>query len=206
MSLDTLDSPPFPPLHWHHETWTCDLVLPEWAGFQTRRGPYNAVSSPAPSDGTVRIRVVVAGSDRVAPTADQTAAFHYLREHGRAVRDAILASVFAQYPQLREDYLDAFDEEDEDFPEIAAGVPALDRPDQLAGLMGLGNVFLLTQGRDGVTYIGFEFGCEWESEHGLGVLTHRARIIDIGQAPTAFDCRAAEADAKCVQSRTISCT
>lgn len=128
----------------------------------------------------------------MAPTSDQATAYQHLREHGLT----ILASIFAQYPQFREDYLDAFDEEDEEFPEIAAGVPVLDRPDQLAGLMGLGNVFLLTETRDGIGYVGFEFGCEWESEHGLGVLTHRARIIDIGQAPTAFDGRAAEADAK----------
>jgi hypothetical protein len=193
---DILESPPFPPLRWHHETWTCDLILPEWAGFQTRGGPYDAVSSPAPSDGTFRLRVTVAGSDRLAPTTEQANAFQYLREHGLAIRDAILANVFAQYPQFREEYLDALDEEDEDFPEIAAAVLVLDRPDQLAGLMGLGNVFLLTEARDGVGYVGFEFGCEWESEHGLGVLTHRARIIDVGQAPTAFDGRAAEADAE----------
>jgi hypothetical protein len=158
-------------------------------------GFYNTVSSPLPSDGTVRLRVEVSGSDRVAPTAEQAAAFQYLREHGRTIRDAILASVFAQYPQFREDYLDAFDEDDEEFPEIAAGVPVLDRPDQLTRLMGLGNVFLLAVATGGVAYIGFEFGCEWESGHGLGVLTHRARIIDLGQAPTAFDGRAAKADA-----------
>jgi hypothetical protein len=191
---ETLDSPPFPPLRWRHETWTCDLVLPEWAGFQTRRGPYNTISSSAPSDGTVSLRVTVAGSDRVPPTADQTAAFQYLREYGPAVRDAILVRVFAQYSQFREEYLDAFDEEDEDFPEIAAGVPELDRPDQLAGVIGLGNVFLLTEARDGISYVGFEFGCEWESEHGLGVLTHRTRILDLGQAPTAFDGRVVKAD------------
>jgi hypothetical protein len=126
--------------------------------------------------------------------AEQVAAFRYLREHGLAIRDSILATVFAEYPHFREEYLDAFDEESEDYPEIAAGVPAISRPDQLAGLMGLGNVFLLTEARDGVGYVGFEFGCEWESGHGLGVLTHRARIIDLGQAPTAFDGRTAAAD------------
>jgi hypothetical protein len=193
--VDTLDSPPFPTLQWHHETWTCDLVLPEWAGFQTRRGFYNAVSSPIPSDGTVRLRVEVSGSDRVAPTAEQATAFQYLLEHGRTVRDAILAGVFAQYPQFRVNYLDAFDEDDEEFPEIAAGMPVLDRPDQLARLMGLGNVFLLAVAAGGVAYVGFEFGCEWESGHGLGVLTLRDQIIDIGQAPTAFNGRAAKADA-----------
>ncbi len=30
------------------------------------------------------------------------------------------------------------------------------------------------------------FGCTWDSEHGLGVMTHKNRIIEIGDASTAF--------------------
>lgn len=192
---DVLNLPPFPPLNWDDGDWTAETMLPEWAGFQARRGWYNAVSATGPSDGSARLRVVRVGSPQSPPRAEQTAAYEFLSNCGAATRDAILAAVFAEYPTFRADYLDCFDEDGENFADIAAGVPELTAPDRLRALMGLGNVFVLDVARDGVAYVGFEFGCEWESEHGLGVLMHKDRVIEIGQAPTAFDGHAAKRDA-----------
>jgi hypothetical protein len=31
-----------------------------------------------------------------------------------------------------------------------------------------------------------EFGCTWDKEHGLGVMTHQTLVIEIGGADTAF--------------------
>ena len=73
---------------------------------------------------------------------------------------------------------------------IEAGVPdlppALDRPDQLRGLIGLNFVHVLAESKDGVCYIGCEFGCEWEEEHGLGVMTHRGEVVAVGHAEMSF--------------------
>lgn len=195
MTRPVIDQPPLPRLEWNEYDWAARVTLAEWAGFQTRLGPYDAVSSPDPSDGTTRLRVVVPGTIPTLPMVEQVAAWGYLRDHGADVRDAILAAVFAKYPAYREEYLDCFDEADEDFTSLAAGVPLLGQPDQLRSLMGLGNLFLLDVSSSGVAYVGFEFGCEWASEHGLGVLTHRDRVIELGQAPTAFDGHAAKRDA-----------
>jgi hypothetical protein len=175
--------------------WAARVVLPEWAGFQTRLGPYDAVSSPEPSDGTTRLQVVGSGT---APTEGQASAYRHLREHGEVIRDAILAAVFEQYPQFRDAYLDSYDEAEEDFPAIAAAVPPLDHSGQLRTLIGLGWVFVLDIEAAGAAYVGFEFGCEWDG-HGLGVLTHLGRVIDIGQAPTAFDGRTAARDAETIR-------
>lgn len=192
---ETLTHPPFPLLTWDDGDWTAEAVLPEWAGFQTRRGWYNAVNSPDPSDGSVRLRVIRPRGAQREPAAEQSTAFEHLCANGALVRDAILAAVFAEYPKFREDYLDCFDDEEgEDFADIAAGVPEVSSSHGLRSLMGLGNVFILDVFRDGMAYVGFEFGCEWESEHGLGVMTHGDRVIDIGQAPTAFDGHASKAD------------
>ena len=196
MAPPVIDRPPFQRLDWNEYDWIARVVLPEWAGFQTRLGPYDAVSASEPSDGTTHLRVIVCKPMPTPPSAEQTAAYEYLLARGEAVRDAILAAVLAAYPHFREEYLDSYDEGDEDVPSLAAAVPVIERPDQLRPLMGLGNLFLLDVAADGVAYVGFEFGCEWEEGHGLGVLTHRERIIEIGQAPTAFDERAALADAQ----------
>jgi len=40
--------------------------------------------------------------------------------------------------------------------------------------------------KDGIPYVGFEFGCTWDEEHGLGVLMHGTRTVEIGD--TAMDC------------------
>ena len=40
--------------------------------------------------------------------------------------------------------------------------------------------------KDGIAYVGYEFGCIWDDEHGLGVMTHKTRIIDFGGADSSF--------------------
>jgi hypothetical protein len=186
---DRYDQPPFPRMEWKDGMWEAETVLPEWAGFQTRRGWYCGISSPAPSNGSVLLRVFRPEGGVTTPSAEQIAAYRHFRDNGSAVRDAILAAVFAEYPTYREEYCDAYAREESE------QMPALERPDQLRSLMGLGNLFILDVWRDGMGYVGFEFGCVWEEEHGLGVLTHAARVVEIGQAPTAFDSHAAKKDA-----------
>lgn len=41
--------------------------------------------------------------------------------------------------------------------------------------------------KDGFAYVGFELGCSWDEEHGLGVLTHKDHVVKIGEAETAFE-------------------
>lgn len=46
---------------------------------------------------------------------------------------------------------------------------------------------VLSVEKDGEAYIGFEFGCPWDREHGLGVMTHAGRVVEVGQADTSFN-------------------
>ena len=57
-------------------------------------------------------------------------------------------------------------------------------------MLGKRNYFAL------IAYIGFELGCVWDEEHGLGVMTHRDRVVDVGGADTAFTEWIAENDAE----------
>jgi hypothetical protein len=63
-------------------------------------------------------------------------------------------------------------------------------------LIGLSSVHVLSVAKDGIAYIGFEFGCTWDGEHGLGVMTHRDRVIEVGGADTSFLAWIAEQDAE----------
>lgn len=49
--------------------------------------------------------------------------------------------------------------------------------------------------RDRAPYVGVEFSCPWDEEHGLGVLLHGTRVVGIGGADTAFLLWIAERDA-----------
>jgi hypothetical protein len=190
-------NPELPPLTWN-DCWEGAIVLPAWSGFQTRRGPYAAVSSDDPSDGAATLRFDTDGAGKVPPTAAQIAAYGHLVEHEAEVAAAVLNAVFAEYPRFRDEYIDAYD--DEDARTAAQTAPPFERPDQLKSVMGLYAVFVLSLPKDGVGYVGFEFGCVWEAEHGLGVLTHKNRVVEIGPAYTAFDGNRAEADADAADS------
>jgi len=180
-----------PPLTWN-DCWEGEIVLASWAGFQTRRGPYAAISSPGQSDGSARLIFDTDGAGNVPPTAAQIQAYRWLLDHEDEVSAVVLDTIFTEYPRFRSEYLDAFEEGDE---EAEATAPAITQPTQLRALMGLNAVFILPMCRDGVGYVGFEFGCDWEPEHGLGVLTHMNRVVEIGQADVAFNSNRAEDDA-----------
>jgi len=168
------------------------VVLPAWAGFQNRRGSYDSVSDDSPSTGMVRLCLLPPGDrkHRLPPTAEQVAAYRFLTEHGKLVHDSVFQALFDEYPSMRAAWLDDYDIQDEDSEE-AQEVPAIQRPEQLRELMGLACVHVLAQARQGIAFIGFEFGCVWEREHGLGVMTHTDRVLAIGDAETSFRAQAA---------------
>lgn len=175
---EVIDISPFPRLTWDDYSWAGEVRLPSWAGFQTRRGPYAAVSDARPSDGTARLTVDARAGAH--PTPEQVAAFGHLLANESAVAEAVVLALLDRYPGEREAYLDAYDlEESDEVPEVtdAAG---------LRRLVGLYAVHVLSLARDGVACVGFEFGCVWDEEHGAGVMTHGGRVIAVGQADCSF--------------------
>jgi hypothetical protein len=165
--------PPFPPLRWDGHFWKGRVVLGSWRGFQSRLGAYGAISSTTESDGTARLSVPPpAGVAERPPSAEQANALRYLLDHEEAIRDALVAAILEEYPVIRDRLLGQgfVDESD---------MPALERPRQLKSHIGLSTVHVLPVVKDDAAYLGFEFGCTWDDEHGLGVMTHQGRIVDL---------------------------
>src|SRR5512135_250594 len=50
----------------------------------------------------------------------------------------------------------------------------------------LTSVHIVGPQKDGHAYVGYEFACVWDGEHGLGVMTHRGRVVQVGGGDTAF--------------------
>ena len=172
-SKPRLSMPPFPPLRWDGHFWKGRVMLSSWRGFQSRLGPYAASRSSKESDGTARLSVPPpAGVAERPPSAQQANALRYLLEHEEAIRDALVAAIFEQYPVIRERLRRTrlVDELD---------MPALERPEELKSHIGLSTVHVLPVVKGDAAYIGFEFGCTWDDEHGLGVMTHQGRIVEL---------------------------
>jgi|GEM_PF-681709 len=156
------------------------VQLPVWAGFQSCQGPYASFDSNIPSDGTVQVRL---GSDVVIdhPTISpaQVAAYHYLIDQQGQVQDAILTALLSQYKELQALY----DYEPEEAQQLMPDVSYLSG---FKTLIGLSSVHILEVSKHDVAYVGYGFGCTWDDEHGLGVMTHQDRIIEIGGIDTSF--------------------
>lgn len=156
------------------------VSLPIWKTFQSRQGEYGSLDSHESSDGIFGISI---GGDMVMDnpsiTLDHVNAYNYLNSHSEQVYKAILTRLLSEYKNLQADY--GYDEDDA--KEI---MPDVNGVDQFKNLIGLSQIHLMNVSKDGFAYVGYEFGCKWDDEHGLGFMTHKDRIIDFGGADTSF--------------------
>ena len=102
---------------------------------------------------------------------------------------ALILSLLEKYPSLQEQYGYSGNEKAELMPDIKSA-------DDLRALIGLSSVNIHQVQKDGIPYVGFEFGCTWDDEHGLGVLMHGTRTVEIGGADTAVLLWIAKQDAQ----------
>ena len=157
-----------------------EIELYTWKGFQSRNGAYGAQDSEKPSNGIFSIRT---GGDMVddEPKIEDyhVEAFNYLIENQAEIKESILNALFAEYPNLQELYGYDPEEKEEYMPEVF-------KIEDFKNLIGIANIHLMNVEKNGVGYVGFEFGCSWDYEHGLGIMTHKNRIIKIGGGDSAF--------------------
>jgi hypothetical protein len=174
-----LEMAPFPKLTLRVQ-WDGVDVLASWKGFQSRGGYYTSRDSEAPSTGEVRVFVMQPPGDVVdtPPCEEQVAAYQYLKEHEPEVTGAVLRGVLEYYGSLRPDYVSPGEDD--------AHMPAISTTDQLRPLMGLGLVHVHDLAKERIAYIGFECGCTWDPEHGVGIMMHKDRVVSVGQGDTAF--------------------
>jgi hypothetical protein len=169
-ALDHLDMPPFPPLKWDDCEWwdgSVDLVFGGSAALTVT--PHDPSISRTPSE-----------------VQRQAMAFHL--EHGQEVFSAVLAALQPYYAKMRPRYLSFLGSEADSL------MPAVQSAEQLSRLIDLRHVHVHPWTKDGVGYVGLQFGCTWDQEHGFGVLMHRDRVVSVGSADVSFAWSSDEAD------------
>jgi hypothetical protein len=169
--------------------WSAEMVFPTWRGFQSRRGPYGSQDSAAPSSGSVTVVFAPEGRGNQPLDSSEISSILWFLENEPSISKALLQSLLIKYPVLKakSDYSRA--EKAELMPDVAS-------VDDFRNLIGLYSVNIHPLIKDGAPYVGFEFGCNWEEEHGLGVLMHGTRTVEIGHADTAIYLWIAEKDAR----------
>jgi hypothetical protein len=176
----TLDLPPFPPLTCADFFWEGEDRFPEWDGFRNRAEMFPPDDPEAEPPRMVAVNVVPADANvPTPPSAEQIAAYAHLKTAGPAVAAAVLTALLAEYPSWR----DSYGYDDEEAEEL---MPEVTRPEDFRPLIGLIKVHVLNVAKDGVAYVGLQFDCAWDEEHGLGAMTHRGRVVKLGGADTSF--------------------
>jgi hypothetical protein len=160
-----------PDFTWEGHWWTTAAVLPSW--------------SDAP------IAIVFAPEGRGGEPLDkqEIALVQWAVDHEAPVSEALLSSLLAEYPSLQDSYGYGDEERAYYMPDVATVA-------ELRSLIDLQAVYVHQVSKAGRPYIGFEFACRWDDEHGLGVLMHGDRTVEIGGVDTAILLWIAEGDAQ----------
>ena len=128
------------------------------------------------SNGEIPILVYLENEEDRKPSSAQINAYRYLKENESAVTESLLVGLFADYLQIRAAY-------DID-PEY---IPAIERAEDFGRLIKPINIHINSESEDDFAYIGFEFDCLWDIEHGLGVMMHRTEYIGCNDAEAAWN-------------------
>lgn len=75
-------------------------------------------------------------------------------------------------------------------------LPVAENAADLSALVNIEALYVHQVTKDRIPYVGIEFTCSWDEEHGLGALIHGTRAVDIGGADTAVLLWIAEEDAE----------
>lgn len=103
-------------------------------------------------------------------------------DEGATITEAERAAyerVFRDAPAMRERILDALAKSDR---AARAGATR----ENIASRVRLQTVSILRVEREGVAYVGYGLSCDWDDEHGAGVMTHKERIVEAGGGDTAI--------------------
>jgi hypothetical protein len=169
--------------------WTTTAIFPSWKGFQIRDGAYGSQNSNLPSDGRVKIVFAPEGRGNEPLSEVEISSVNWVVENEAAISESLLAFLLGKYPEFQKQYGYIGDEKSQFMPDVSS-------TEDFRNLIGLHSVNVHPIRKNGIPYVGFEFGCTWDEEHGLGALMHGTRPVEIFGADTAILLWIAERDAK----------
>jgi hypothetical protein len=161
---------------WNGKEWTCEIALPAWRSFLHART-------------TDRVDVVLLLDEDhpdASPSEAQLATIAHIVAVQDEIRLAVEGAMRKYYDDVRPKYV-AFALRAPNFMgDIATNMPENPDPSTFAHLHELDGVFVHPIVAGDLAYVGFSFRATWDPEHGVGVMTHDRRTVDVGGADTAL--------------------
>lgn len=103
--------------------------------------------------------------------------YDFIVSNQEEIKNVILQELFEEYSGFQAKYCD--DEDDEFMPDLTC-------VNDLKPLISLARVHILDVIKDGIAYIGFEFDCPWDEEHGFGVMLFKNKVVAMGGSDSSF--------------------
>jgi hypothetical protein len=172
---------------WDGYFWKTTVRLPVWQGFQSRQGVYGSKNTDQPPDGSVALIFAPEGRDESPLLDSELHLVLWAVQHAEEMQRSLLEKLLVEYPAIQKKYRGFARPED---------LPPIHSTHDFKSIIGLHGVNVHQIERQGLPYVGLEFGCSWDGEHGLGALMHGTRVVEIGGADTAILLWIAEKDAK----------
>ncbi len=156
----------------------CRFALDAWAGFtseNSREGCHGANVIFILEPPSYEAHPVL------GPQAKYEAALMWLLSNQIEARETVLSGVMSHIETMRSEY----GIEDEE-------LNGVETPDQLKRMVDLSFVRVFPHSKNGHPYLGFELECNWDPEHGCGVLINNNAVVDVGASESAQSIAAIE--------------
>jgi hypothetical protein len=157
------------------------IELPCWNGYYLYDDTYKLKKDKVVTGGRIDLWVdgEIALDNNLLFSEDQINAYFFLVEHQESVKRSILQSLQQQFPRLLADEYASWDQEDPNLPQLADPTHEFDFKEYI----GPESIHIGKDIKEGSAYVTWRFRCRWDIEHGLDIVTHKERVIEI--APEA---------------------
>jgi hypothetical protein len=123
-------------------------------------------------------------------TLEKINATKYLLEYQAVIQKNILQALLPKYQFWKEQYQNTV-------KDIAKLMPIIKTPlTDFRKFIYPTTIHVIPVNKNQLAYIGYEFSCLWDEEHGLGFMTHADTIIQVGSAEVSFLTWIAQRDMK----------
>ncbi|WP_299606008.1 hypothetical protein [uncultured Tateyamaria sp.] len=170
--------------------WIAEETFPVWAGFSTSEEQFGEIDPKKRALGTVQVLFAPEGRGEQSLDQNELALIKAFEDFHVEQAQAVLNGLFHGYPKICQEFEYAING-DPHWPKP----PSINHKDDLCSIIQLHTIHIHQIERSGSPYVGYDFYCDWEEEHGLGVLMYKDRVVEIGDADSASTLCIVERDA-----------
>jgi hypothetical protein len=191
-----MEHPIFGPIEYSTEEWEGEVSVPFFAAYDHPPSFFNTLPAwklELIKDG--RFDLVVQDEAGEGPSHEQERAFAHFMANQDAICAAVVAAIF---PYYQKEYKNReLTTEGLSKAEMEKLFPAIEGVDGLKRLIRFRTLFVpegMGQLDEGGTkpetwaklghwaLLGFAFSCTWDVEHGLGVVFHKDKVVEVGES------------------------